>query len=802
MKVITKHKRGAAGFSLLEVLIAVVILATGLLALAALQSALARNSADAKIRSRIATLLTNEFDYARTAGYASLVDIGNDGVADSFNAATCVAGSSTLCDAAKAAMQDAALGALTVTRDVEVYSASGTNFALGDPATASDASFKLVTLQAEWTDAAGASRTLSQRTVLSALSLEGDTPLIDSDPGGNYPQGPIVRTDDPFEAGMIPIAIGGGSETAATNPKPIVVGKNNTLIETKFNILTYQDQGSAVQVQQRIETTVIACRCQYGNQTLLEGVFAQNYRPTYWDGAKYKAPEALDSSRAPIAGPVALAKNDNPQSDLCDDCCRDHHDLDTDVVKFDPFRSDDHNHYQTSNLGAVVSPASNGEYNESCRVIRVDGLWRVASDFRVEQFGLVATGPNATDKAPDPTYAGYYEDFVLDYLANKYIGPDDGQTPEERYASFLLNDSALDNAPGSDSDNEISIKALSTDQRFLHARAVMIDHIEAEAQDAIDEALDNCTKTGDAKIECLLPHIPFTTINTTELSRYAESDPDVIDVIDGGTNFNDASIVQGLVTGRTTATDGDVANANVRQKKSNTGVTGTLPIDPDDATLWLPSLTATESDYWAYRVGNPAPPVGDDFTVLLNLAAATMTDGAPGNDPGVRWQIGTSGKIACGATTSGNSAVPALCQANTTLGPSVIVNVPVTGYNYEAVSTKSIECKTLPPSDVVGPYYATGGPLCKRYKVSAVTTKFGSSNPTWAITPGTEGKGVVGNTEETIVTLNGLQPDDQVNVTFELVEEVEPENVTCSYTRKNKNAAWVVSSATWNGACD
>lgn len=777
-------KKKASGFSLIEIMVAVVVLATGLLALAALQGSLARNSAEAKVRGRVAAMLSARMDQLRAGGY--------DGVAADAGGTTSDEACDTsarpwLCTAAK----DAALGSLNFSQTVQEWSSSAgaavfTNVAPTDPD--NDPQFKRVMLTATWSDAMGDSRSLSMSSDISALALRSSlVPPPDPDSASNVR--PVVRQDDPAEAGMIPIAIGDGSQTAATNPKPIVVGRNNTLIETKFNVLTYQIAGGAAQVQQRVETTVIGCTCKYGNQGQLTGIQSQNFRPTYWDGTRYVTPELIDrtnSALRPVAGPVGAGSTDrtNPQSDLCTDCCRDHHDASTDTVKFDPFRTDAHEHYRNNNLAAAVQVASGGEYNESCRVIRVDGFWRVATDARVVHFDYIGTGPDADDQAPDPTYADNYETFVVDYLRAKFVGPDPIGA-DERYAQ----------APAK---RPTSITITAGETRYQHTHGVLLDNMETEALNKISAQVANCTRTDQA--ECVLPHIPFTTINLTELSRYAPSNANVISVLDGGANFNDDDIIQGMVTGQSSAPQGtNVVTANASIKLSNTGLAAVLPIDPQDVTT-LPT-TPPPAATWTpgkqtYSLTNGTPTTGNEFLVAISPVFSFMNNGTTNDDPGVRW--GTSIANTCPATSAAVSN-PFHCRNPAGFNGGA-VDITLSGYN----KTQAGVGTDMPIADraVTCQEARNNSTSTRTYTLTAADPINICRNNTVLAGTGYSIQSVASSglqSEQTVVRFGAVNGGDTATVNFGA--ENDTYSFTCTYKETGPNANPVVTFTVVSAAC-
>lgn len=551
----TRHatfRRSELGFTLIEVMIAVLVLATGFLALTALQGALMRSSADSKARSQVAAYVAGEMERIRT-GTPLAPQTATVGGTDDISLAAAAAG---LAD----------LRQTIVENDFYCADSSG-NFTKANPNAAAtcgtNAWFRRVTLNMGWTDSTGDStRSFRMSTDISPLMLTASKVLVDRTPSTDLGLRPVVRRLTPVTEGMIPIATGGAGDeaTAATNPKPkLLGGESGTYVsDTRFDVLTYSAGPSTdfVRFNKKIETAVIGCKCQKGtagftgsgsDAYVANFLSARAYRPTYWAGTSYKAPvaalTAVDSS------PVNVS-----QSTLCDICCRDHKDPTTEPgPKYSPWPAQDARHYRLDAVGNYVEAASNGDqYLEACRVIRVDGVFRVAADARVQDNALVATreypasattgsqlslisnNDSATSSRLDDQGKPFYEAYAYDTVAQAYFSttlvPSTGNASEAYFATAQQN-SGL-NAP-----TYVPILPVN-DRRWLHSRVFVTDFLEADAKARLKTASTECLVSGtpEEKAQCVLPFLPLASINTTEISFWMPRAASLTDVVPAPVN--------------------------------------------------------------------------------------------------------------------------------------------------------------------------------------------------------------------------------------------------------------------------
>lgn len=526
--------RAGDGFTLLEVLIAVVVLATGLLALTALQGALIRASADAKARSQVAAYLAGEMDRIR----AGAIPVDKD-------TSTAAAGDPILL-----AAQAAALGGLsqdvTVTQYVNVGGVFTPQATPINPGT--NAYFNRVELTATWSDASGGTnaRTLSISTDISPLSLSASKVLVDRSPPDDLGLRPIVRRESPLTEGMIPIATGGedGEATAATNPKPLLSsGDTGTYVsDTRFDILTYsRDQFTPegfARFNKRIETAIVGCKCRNdasgfastGPDAAID-TFLSTYafRPAYWDGRAYRVPEIAGSG-------VTSSPSNVAQSELCDVCCRDHKDPNSETgPKYSPWEGQDPAHYRYNTTGSLVLVADGEEYIEACRIVRVNGSFRVTPDARILDTALVATqvappGPregsahpriadntSATSSRLSASGTGAYEDYVYGAVSSLYYDTGSVAATGNTIDFPSLQAGALDEPA------YVPIKP-SADRRWMHARVIMADYLESDARDTLVRVSADCDPApvdAEDRAQCVLGNVPLATINITEIAHWS-----------------------------------------------------------------------------------------------------------------------------------------------------------------------------------------------------------------------------------------------------------------------------------------
>ncbi|QSX78302.1 type IV pilus modification PilV family protein [Agrilutibacter solisilvae] len=717
MKRIYRTPGLSGGFSLIEVMIAVVVLATGLLALAALQASITRASADAKTRGRVAAMLTARMDELRSSGYDNpMLDPGAGGLTTSTTDG-CDGDATDWIDCARV---QANLVRLDVNQTNQMWTsavgAASFSQVNARPTTEGVPEFIRVTLNATWRtqDSGATDHTLAMTSEFSSLALRDS--LLPPPPASNTPTGgPIVRTDNPAGPGVIPVAVGGGDATAASNPRPEVIGKNNntTVVGTRFDVLTYSGITGPSVIQRRVETEVIKCQCRLGaGGANLPTIYQKSQWPAIWTGERYDLYTPSPAATPPGQGQNSGPKPNVDQSPYCMDCCRDHFDgTSTTHAKFDPERGGPHNHFTITNAGVLTQMAANDvDYVESCRLIRVDGFWRTAADMYSRQFGLLATetvnGKEAAtglpnNASPVPTVTNY-QAFVKSYL--EQITGSSGSPPTNAQAKFDETPRGL-NEPA---DVDINLPN-SQDFRYLHGRGLYLDFMEAKARAKITKILadtgpNGACPTGSDRAECILPFLPFTTINATELATWKASNTTILSV---NSNNQLGSAPQQPSGGRTAGLKKGVADNNVKINMSNFGLAASsdpkflnqLGVDDVD-------VAAQGTDTQVFDVGgtNAPPSSGDEFSV--NIAGVTTQDPdtfytVAGTDTGECLRASPVDPFRCATNTdafSGGSVVISNYWIEQSITQSKVMtcgnktgtfNVAVpTFYNYEVVSAK------------------------------------------------------------------------------------------------------------------
>ena len=716
----------SGGFSLIEVLVSVVVMSFGLLALASLQGALMKAGSESRAQSVALAMASEKLEYF--TGYRDREEF--QALTDGSDAAVTVDG-------------------IAYTRSWTVeryaYPDAGGSFATvadtGETAAnhVTNNEFKRIEVQVQWTDAGGATQTVALEGALAALSPLDTAKVakVSSTGGARGPE--IIIVNPATEEGVIPIAVGDGTDTAATNPKPEVAGSANSqrVIETRFDVLTYAAlSGDNALAQSRVETVIAGCTCDYGNAPVSST--ARGKRPTYWDGLRYVVPE--DTSYVPPAG---VSNSESNQSALCTTCCRDHHDpANVEGARFDP-RNSAHTMHQFYNAstGTLGTASATGTYTEACRLIRVDGIFRVAADAYNDYMNLLETdndpGTTISDYVPTDAATASYQGFVLQYLDDKFVAGSESTyntvLDPEGEAVLALETSKNLNAPTDPIliDRPATSSGSST-LKWLHDRGLYIDYLEDEAIQAVNEAKAECegagaTPTAAELRTCVLKVLPFTTINLTELATWSPQVGTQIVVAnnDFRTTLTSDVPVRGKVVPGSKPSPSTITNAVATMGRSNSGLAVLKgPIDTGDASSWSDEQPFQPDGAWDSEDGG----AGSGGTYTITLSNYAFTNVYP--------TFSVSPSATCNPASSGTTRPnPFTC---TSQQMSNAQSVTVANYNYQINGTSSAAL------------YCTGGSGNKLYPGSSYTTKTCRNYAVTAVSPsGTWSVSNDGSTRET-----------------------------------------------------
>lgn len=603
----------ASGFTLLEIMIAVLIISIGMAALANLQGKLTRYSALAKQRTLAMNLAEQQIETMH-----SFYTLGNTGVG------ACSTKQSGFDDLATCANGTAvSVGNMQFnliwTVDEYVQNSDGTTVAYTNSSGTLRPDLKLVTIKVEWADGQGDTYEAGLADIVDATSIFNTGRVLARVDSNVPPKSPFKRDDFP---GVVEISIGTDKLKGSTTPE-LHIDNHGANVTTSFDVVTFMHLGNNAYLQRREEFKVINCFC-----TMNAGL-SSGRKPTVWNGSEY----ALGEKVSKRTGSVSTSETGQPAA--CEMCCNDHHDAEGTGIKYDPFRPvfsgdaggfsflGDHAHYYI--VDGVKKLAGEGDdYLEACRYVRKDGLFRLATDMSLENLDVV---PETYPDYYNADYSTSVVDFVTDFSTRIDVSSYPSEVPVGVYSSA---------APGIFLDNLGVVKpAMSRGIYVDFLPDDLLKKIKCLQAGGSGAFADYCDTSED-------PHwleiLPFLEVDVTALANWNKgsmaitvSNSPISDIGKNSFSRGEIALAQDHFDVETTVT------ASI--EKSNSGLIDTNPVDPHDELEKLEDIPVS------VVIGGNLP--GTGLLVLGSINAGTHrinveTVRAKQNPPDVNCEIITT----------------------------------------------------------------------------------------------------------------------------------------------------------------
>jgi Tfp pilus assembly protein PilV len=422
---------------------------------------------------------------------------------------------------------------------------------------------KLVTVTVNWTDKQGDAQSLSlQASIAPVTQADSYQAVSESD---NTKASPTVSYTPGLAPDVIAYDLGNNQKVETSKPVP-EVSKHGDNTQVQFETVKYIELPDDVTKLEQEDFVTVDCQCQIAGN----GSGATPHMTVLIDDELMVQPGEVVNKT--IGAPV----NDK-QPALCTKCCQDHHDTTEMIANEVYYRADGgtpHKHYSHDGQGNFSLAAGVGDqYNEVCRFKRVDGLFQLYPDWQ-----------------------------LLDIIEfdDKYLF---GEGKLEAYTSYtesLISKSIQGlAAPARPDDRDINV---AHGAYQMIARGIYLDRMKTEH---LQKVLQKITD-GDDSWKAIAP---FYDINLTLLANWSTQTPEVATITQENiqTLLDPENNYYGTYSrGRLEALKDGTTNVVVSSYPFNAGITGAKALSPEEyqavrtdssVTVVVDSKTAVEK-YW------------------------------------------------------------------------------------------------------------------------------------------------------------------------------------------------------------